>query len=184
MKNMTLKAGIVALTLIFSSCFSMGDSDREPELAVVNPETDSLIFIHIDLNILFRFSPAPDSVSIARVVPSIGFGRPMYQDGQLFYINGLRPNAIYRMLNYIYSETSGRTTYTNTVWFGLQGQSPYVVNNNKPGIYFLGSYKRGARGLERQDSPTEYELLEKLLWHYGGHPALKRRIEARMGELK
>ncbi len=83
--------------------------------------------------------------------------------------------------------SAGRTNYT----FGIPRQLTEMrVKFDKPGIYFLGSFKykdiktgffeQGKYDLEKADKPTEKEVVEKLLKLVKGtavEPRLKKHLE-------
>jgi hypothetical protein len=77
--------------------------------------------------------------------------------------------------------------------FPSQGQSKLDRRLDRPGLYYAGSWKyrkvktgffqQGKFDVEASRTPTELELLQKML-PYADHPHWKQMIEQRIRELR
>lgn len=156
----------------------------------INDPSNSLVFGYVDM------SAAPTKVSgahIMQVAPPTD--KPYWgtdvRDG-LFYTYYLPPGSYKLSSLHGSSMLRGEHQYN----FPRQGGGDTAVRIDKPGIYFLGAYKyQKARtgmfeqakfGIERVPSPTEAELLQRMLEQ---DPELKKsawadRIRERIARLK
>jgi len=158
------RVGIVVLATVVAiaaGCSSSGPS-RE-----INDPTNSLVFGYVDMG------DAPTKVNGAQLMqvappsdkPYWGMG---VKDG-MFY-NSYLPPGSYRLSSLHGSSfLRGEHQYN----FPRQGGGDTTVRIDKPGIYFLGAYKyktvksgmfeQSKFGIERVSTPTEAELLQRLL---------------------
>lgn len=133
----------------------------------INDPANSLVFGYVDM------SDAPTRMSgaqIMQVAPPTD--KPYWgtdvRDG-LFYTYYLPPGS-YKLATL---HGSGFFKGEHQYNFPRQGAGESSVRITKPGIYFLGSYKykrvksgffeQGKFGIERVNSPTEAELLRRIL---------------------
>ena len=150
-----------AFVAIAAGCSSSGPT-RD-----INDPTNSLVFGFVDMG------DAPTKVSGASIMqvapptdkPYWGMG---VKDG-MFY-NSYLPPGSYRLASL---QGSGFWAGEHRYNFPRQGGGDTTVRIDKPGIYFLGSYKyqkvktgmfeQGKFAIERVAKPTEAELLQKML---------------------
>lgn len=174
-------AGAVALA---AGCGSSGHK-RD-----INDPTNSLVFGYVDMR------EAPTKVSGAHIMqvappsdkPYWGMG---VKDG-MFY-NSYLPPGSYRLSSL---HGSGFFAGEHQYNFPRQGGGDTTVRIDKPGIYFLGAYRYqkvktgffegGKFAIEKVSSPTEAELLQKML---DTDPELKSsvwgdKIRQRLARLK
>jgi hypothetical protein len=157
------RAGIVLLAavLLLAGCRG-GGHGRD-----INDPSNSLVFGFVDM------SDAPTKVTgaqIMQVAPPTD--KPYWgtdvKDG-LFYTYYLPPGS-YRLASlYGSSFLRGEHQYN----LGRQGGGDTTARIEKPGIYFLGAYKyksvktgmfeQSKFGIERVSTPSEAELLQRLL---------------------
>jgi hypothetical protein len=156
----------------------------------INDPSNSLVFGFVDM------SEAPTKVSgaqIMQVAPPTD--KPYWgtdvRDG-LFYTYYL-PQGSYKLAT-LHGSSFLRGEYQYN--FPRQGGGDTAVRIDKPGIYFLGAYKyqkvksgmfeQAKFGIERVSSPTEAELLQRLL---DQDPEIKKsvwadKIRQRLSRLK
>ena len=151
----------------------------------LNDPTNSLVFVYVDM------SDAPTNIDDATLKPQgeEGYWHLVVEDG-LMYQRYL-PNGAYQ-----FSRLAGSSFLHGDVLydFPTYGQNASAISIQKPGIYFLGSFKykevktgffeAGKFDIERVDSPTELELLNRLLkedWVKGSQ--WEARLRARIAEL-
>ena len=156
----------------------------------INDPTNSLVFGFVDM------SDAPTKVSgaqIMQVAPPTD--KPYWgtdvREG-LFYTYYLPPGS-YKLAT-LHGSSFMRGEYQYN--FPRQGGGDTAVRIDKPGIYFLGAYKyqkvktgmfeQAKFGIERVQSPSEAELLQRLLEQ---DPELKKsawadKIQQRITRLK
>jgi hypothetical protein len=133
----------------------------------INDPSNSLVFGFVDM------SDAPTKVSGAQVMQvAPPTDKPYWgtdvRDG-LFYTYYLPPGSYKLATLHGSSFLRGEYRYS----FPRQGGGNTTVRIDKPGIYFLGAYKykdvktglfeQGKFDIERVSSPTEGELLQRLL---------------------
>lgn len=173
--------------LILAGLFLAGCSST-PELAEPEGEQPSLVFGHIDM------SDAPTDlgwVSMKRMrplteTPYYGF---WVVDGTFFVSN--TPPGTYKFVNF--GGHSGWKNMNATYSFPGQGKGELDREIQRQGLYYVGSwkYKKIKTGifqadkfdLVRVNTPTERELLERIL-PYAKHDFWKKAIERRVRELK
>lgn len=153
--------GLVALLPLLSGCASSGHG-RD-----INDPSNSLVFGYVDM------SDAPTKVSgaqIMQVAPPTD--RPYWgtdvRDG-LFYTYYLPPGSYRLAALFGSSFLKGDYQYN----MPRQGGGETTVRIDKPGIYFLGSYKykdvktgffeQGKFNIQRVGTPGEAELLRRIL---------------------
>jgi hypothetical protein len=184
---MTRRVGIfflVAIVTLIAGCAGGGHGRS------IDDPSNSLVFGYVDM------SDAPTKVTganIMQVAPPTD--KPYWgtdvKDG-LFYTYYLPPGS-YRLSSLHGSHfLRGEHQYN----MGRQGGGDTTVRIEKPGIYFLGSYKyktvktgmfeQSKFGIERVPTPSEAELLQKML---DTDPALKSsawadKIRQRIARLK
>jgi hypothetical protein len=120
--------------------------------------------------------------------PYFGF---LVVDG-MFY----NPNLVPGIFKFIEFGGNPKFFLENAIYtfsFPAQGKGEWDPVIEKPGIYFVGSYKykkiqtglfeQGKFNIIKIDSPTEKEVLEKLL-KYTGKTKWKQRVLDRIGELE
>lgn len=151
----------------------------------LNDPTNSLVFVYVDM------ADAPTGIDDATLKPQgeEGYWHLVVEDG-LMYQRYL-PNGSYQ-----FSRLAGSSFLHGEVLydFPVYGQNASAIRIQKPGIYFLGSFKykevktgffeQAKFDIERVDSPTELELLNRLLkedWVKGSQ--WDARIRARIAEL-
>jgi hypothetical protein len=171
------------LTLLFLAGCASDAIGPERDL---NDPTNSLVFAYIDM------SDAPTGVEDASLKPQgeEGYWHLGVDDGLLYQAH--LPAGSYQL-----ATLSGSSFFKGEVDynFPVYGQNESAVRIQKPGIYFLGSFKyqevktgifeKGKFDIERADTPTELELLNKLMqlkWVKGSQ--WEKRIQARIAELK
>lgn len=151
----------------------------------VNDPGNSLVFAYVDMG------DAPTELESASLKPQGEEGYwTMGVDDGLMSQEYLPPGA-YQLASLSGSSfLHGEVTYS----FPAYGRNEASVVIKKPGIYFLGSFKykevktgmfeQGKFDIERVNSPTELELLNRMLkqdWVKGTQ--WEARIRARIGEL-
>jgi len=184
MANRVAMAFLLAALAALAGCAG-GGHGRD-----INDPTNSLVFGYVDM------SDAPTKVSgaqIMQVAPPTD--RPYWgtdvRDG-LFYTYYLPPGSY--KLSTLHGSSFLRGEYQYN--FPRQGGGNTTVRIEKPGIYFLGAYKyktvktgffEGAKfGIEPVASPTEAELLQRIL---DKDPELQKsvwaeKIRSRIARLK
>jgi hypothetical protein len=151
----------------------------------VDDPGNSLVFAYVDMG------DAPTSVDSASLKPQgeEGFWTMGIEDGLMF--QEYLPPGSYQLASLEGSSfLHGDVVYS----FPLYGRNEASVAIQKPGIYFLGSFKykevktgffeQGKFDIERVDSPTEVELLNRMLkqkWVKGTQ--WEARIRARLAAL-
>lgn len=174
---------VALIGLLLAGCAST------PELTSPEGRNDlSLVFGYVDM------SDAPsklDFVWMKRMRPVED--KPYYSfwtvDGMFFRANV--PPGTYK-----FDKFGGHSGWKNTTYnyrFPEQGKTELDRQIAKPGIYYVGSYrykeiktsfwKPDNWDLERVNSPSERELLEKML-PYAKHEHWKKLIQNRIAELK
>jgi len=155
------------LAILFAAG-ALGGCASEPGRSIDDP-TNSLVFGYVDM------ADAPTSVDVVRlrqVAPpppdDKAFWRMGVRDG-MFYNSYLPPGSY--ILASLYGSSWWRGEYQYN--FPRQGGGDTAVRADKPGIYFLGSYKYKSVktgfleapkfDIERVDTPTEAELLQRML---------------------
>jgi hypothetical protein len=145
----------------------------------INDPSNSLVFGYVDM------ADAPTKVSgaqIMQVTPPTD--KPYWgtdvRDG-LFYTYYLPPGSYKLATLHGSSFLRGEYRYS----FPRQGGGNTAVRIDKPGIYFLGAYKykdvrtgffeQGKFDIERVSSPTEADLLQRLL---DSDPEVKKSVWA------
>jgi hypothetical protein len=133
----------------------------------INDPSNSLVFGFVDM------SDAPTKVSGAQIMQVAPPTEKPYwgtdvKDG-LFYTYYLPPGSYRLATLHGSSFLRGEHRYN----MGRQGGGDTTVRIEKPGIYFLGAYKyktvkagmfeQAKFGIERVPSPSEAELLQKML---------------------
>lgn len=133
----------------------------------INDPANSLVFGYVDM------ADAPTKVSGAQIMQvSPPAEKPywgMNVRSGVFYTYYLPPGS-YRLAT-LHGSSFLRGEYQYN--FPRQGAGQTTVRIDKPGIYFLGSYKyqevktgffeQGKFDIQRVDSPTEAELLQRIL---------------------
>jgi hypothetical protein len=175
----------VLLTLgLLSGCAS-SDPGRD-----IDDPSNSLVFGHIDM------SDAPTQVkfaSILQVAPPTDkpYWGTLVNNG-LFHSSYLPPGT-YQLASFGGSSFFGGGYEYD---FGRQGRNQTAVRIDKPGIYYLGSYKykkiktglfdQDKFAIERVNTPTEAELLKRILEKDSEVKGSKwaAKIRARLGQLK
>jgi hypothetical protein len=177
-----LAFGLIALGLL-AGCASSG-----PERDINDP-TNSLVFGYIDMD------DAPTSISYATIMqvapptkaPYWGLG---VRKG-LFYSAHLPPGS-YQLSRF---GGSGFFAGEHAYNFPRQGNQT-ALRIDKPGIYFLGSYKykseksgmfeAGKFSMQKVAKPTEAELLKRILAESDdiSKSAWRDRIQARLKQIK
>lgn len=171
---------LAALTVAGCASDSIG-----PERDLNDP-TNSLVFAYIDMG------DAPTSVDEASLKPQgeEGYWHMGVDDGLLYQAH--LPVGSYQLATLSGSSfLHGEVEYD----FAAYGRNASAVRIEKPGIYFLGSfrYKEVKTGffeadkfdIERADTPTELELLNRIMkldWVKGSQ--WEKKIQARIAELK
>ena len=152
----------------------------------LNDPSNSLVFVHIDM------ADAPTNIDDATLKPQgeEGYWHLVVEDDGLMYQRYL-PSGSYQ-----FSRLAGSSFLHGEVLydFPAYGQNASAIRIQKPGVYFLGSFKykeiktgffeQSKFDIERVDSPTELELLNRLLkedWVRGSQ--WEKRIQARITEL-
>lgn len=177
-----LVIGVVTLVLV-ASCASDG---HERDL---NDPTNSLVFGYIDMD------EAPTSISYASLMQVAPPTKTPYwglavRKG-LFYTSYLPPGS-YQMSKF---GGSGFLAGEHVYNFPRQANQT-ALRIEKPGIYFLGSYKykdvktgmfeQGKFSIDPVNKPTEAELLRRILDEGSGikDSAWRDKILARLAKLK
>jgi hypothetical protein len=131
-------------------------------------------------------------VSMKQLKPRIK--KPFYNfyvDEGMFYRGHVR-DGVFKFDSFGGHSSWGNTTYTFN--FPAQGKGSLDREIKKPGVYFVGSYrykkvktgffKPSEFDLEKIDSPTEKEVLERLLKWTIKQPKWKAMVEQRLKEIK
>ena len=174
--------GVLALALS-AGCASSGH-ERD-----INDPTNSLVFGYIDMD------DAPTSISYASIMQVAPPTQAPYWSlavrKGLFYTAYLPPGS-YQLSRF---GGSGFLAGEHQYNFPRQGNQT-ALRIEKPGIYFLGSYKykdvksgmfeAGKFSIENVNKPTEAELLRRILDDGSGikDSAWRDRILARLARLK
>jgi predicted small secreted protein len=157
-----LLLSLVALLGLLSGCAGSGGHGRD-----INDSSNSLVFGYVDMD------DAPTKVSgaqIMQVAPPTD--KPYWgtdvRNG-LFYTYYLPPGSYKLATLHGSSFLKGDYQYS----FPRQGGGETTLRIDKPGIYFLGSYKykdvktgffeQGKFNIQRVASPSEAELLRRIL---------------------
>lgn len=160
-------ANRVAIALLLAALAALAGCAGGGHGRDINDPTNSLVFGYVDM------SDAPTKVSgaqIMQVAPPTD--RPYWgtdvRDG-LFYTYYLPPGSY--KLSTLHGSSFLRGDYQYN--FPRQGGGNTTVRIDKPGIYFLGAYKyktvktgffeAGKFGIEPVASPSEAELLQRML---------------------
>lgn len=153
---------LILLPLLLSACATGGSA---PD---INDPSNSLVFAYIDMD------DAPTDVSyghLQQVLPKTDtpYWGMLVEDGILYNPN--LPNGAYQLSNF--GGGGGFFSTPHEYNFPAYGKNETAVRIERPGIYFLGSYKYEEvdTGFFEQDKfsikpvskPTEAELLRKLL---------------------
>lgn len=163
MRSSSISIMLVVLGLIVLP----GYAEDEPPISVDNPN-NSLVFGYVDM------SDAPTKVKgawLEQVAPPTE--SPYWSMGiekGLFYNTFIKPGSY--QLSSFSGSIFARGNYEYN--FSRQGQSKARVRIEKPGIYYLGSFKyvtvqkqgmfkRGKFSIERVSEPSEAELLRRIL---------------------
>jgi hypothetical protein len=178
------RSGLLILVALLAAC---GSSSIGPERDINDP-TNSLVFAYVDM------SEAPTKIDGASLKPQGEEGywhMNVAKDGQLLSQPYLPPGA-YQLSQL---EGSGFFAGNNVYRFPAYGRNETAVRIQKPGIYFLGSYRYtkvktgffegGKFAIERTNQPTELELLQRLekeSWVKGTQ--WEARIRNRIAELR
>lgn len=148
-------------------------------------EETSLVFGYLDL------SGAPTDlrwVTMKKVRPETSTPYyPMFVEKGLFFRTHV-PEGLYKFVQFGgHSFRMGNMTYS----FAQQGKQAMDPVVNKPGLYYVGSYKYEQVDpwpmtqrfrIARTARPTEAELLQQLL-DKAEHPAWKDKIQQRLKEI-
>lgn len=173
MKNRAAALLMAAAVSLLAGCAG-GGHGRD-----INDPTNSLVFGYVDMG------DAPTKVSgaqIMQVAPPTD--KPYWgtdvREG-MFYTYYLPPGSYKLATLHGSSFLRGEYRYN----FPRQGGSNTAVRIEKPGIYFLGAYKyktvktgifeQAKFGIERVQSPSEAELLQRLL---DNDPEIKKSVWA------
>lgn len=175
---------VFALLLLLTACASGGHGRS------IDDPSNSLVFGYVDM------SEAPTSVSWASIQQMAPPTEKPYcgtdvRDG-LFYTSYLPPGS------YKLSALGGSGFFKGEHQYNFpkQGAGDTAVRIQKPGIYFLGSYKykkvktgffeQGKFNIERVNTPTEAELLKRILDNDSEirNSAWAEKIRARLAQLK
>ena len=182
MKRISAVLAAVAVLGLVAACGSSGPA-RD-----INDATNSLVFGYIDM------ADAPTKISgatILQVAPPTD--KPYWPAGVkegLLYHYALPPGS------YQLASISGSSFWRGDYRYNFPRQgNEQAVRISKPGIYFLGSYRYkgvktgffegGKFDIERVDTPTEAELLRRIL----ESPEIKgsaweAKIRQRLSQLK
>ncbi len=184
MKHWSRITGWLALLAVLSGCAGGGHGRS------IDDPTNSLVFGYIDM------SDAPTAVKYAQIMQVAPPTEKPYwgtdvKDG-LFYTSYLPPGS-YQLASFGGSGFfKGEYQYT----FPRQGRGATAVRISKPGIYYLGSYKyvkvktgmfqQGKFDIERVKTPTEAELLKRILDKDSEikNSGWAEKIRARLAQLK
>jgi len=181
--------GRIGFTLgLFALALSAGCASSGHERNINDP-TNSLVFGYIDMD------DAPTSIayaSIQQVAPPTQepYWSLAVRKG-LFYTAYLPPGS------YQLSKFGGSAFFTGEHVYGFPRQgNQTALRIEKPGIYFLGSYKyrdvksgmfeQGKFSIDAINKPTEADLLRRILDEGSGikDSAWRDRIQARLAKLK
>ena len=183
MRHLLLVA-LLAMVSVLSGCAGSGHG-RD-----INDATNSLVFGYVDM------ADAPTKVSGAQIMQvSPPTEKPYWgtdvKEG-LFYTYYLPPGSYRLAALFGSSFLRGDFQYN----FPRQGGGETTVRIDKPGIYFLGAYKykdvktgffeQGKFSIQRVGSPTEAELLRRILEQDGElkGSVWEKRIRERLSKLK
>jgi hypothetical protein len=173
---------LVVLFSLLSACAGSIGPKRD-----INDRTNSLVFAYIDMR------DAPTEVDNASLKPQgeEGYWHMSVEDG-LMYQQYLPPGS------YQLATLSGSGLFKGSYRysFPIYGRNQSAIRIQRPGIYYLGSFRYkgiktgmfdadGKFDIERVDSPTEVELLQRILnqeWVTGSQ--YEERIRNRLAELK
>lgn len=174
-----------ALAVLAVACLSACASNSIGPERDVNDPTNSLVFAYVDMD------DAPTGIDSASLKPQgeEGYWTMGVEDGLIF--QEYLPAGAYQLASLSGSSfMHGEVVYN----FPTYGRNQSSVRIQKPGIYFLGSYKykevktgffeADKFDLERVDSPSEPELLNRMLkqkWVKGTQ--WEARIRARLADL-
>ncbi len=177
-----------ALVLLLLALGGCSVTPPTPSLKKPVEESSSLIFGYIDM----EDAPSPlihVSMKLMRPVtdkPYFGF---WVNDGLFF--RGDTPAGVYKFTQFAGGPRYGSTTHRYR--FPDQGKGMLDQTIDKPGTYFVGSYKyrevdtgffeAGKFELEPTTTPTELELLRRIL-PYANDPYWVTMIENRIRELE
>jgi hypothetical protein len=178
LKRIALVLSLAALVLL-AACAG-GGQDR-----IIDHQGNSLVFGYIDMA---EAPTAMSGASIAQVTPPTDkpyWGTDVRKG--LFYTYHLPPGS------YQLASVRGSDLRKVAYEYDLpQQDSEPTVHINRPGIYFLGSYRyvqtdsgAGDFALERMDTPTEAQLLQRILAEDSGvkGSVWEARIRERLSEL-
>jgi hypothetical protein len=154
---------------LFAAAALAGCASNEPGRSIDDP-TNSLVFGYVDM------ADAPTSVDVVRLRQVA----PPPPDDRAFWRMGVRDGMFYNSYlpsgSYILASLYGSSWWRGEYQYNFprqQGGGDTAVRADKPGIYFLGSFKyksvktgflEAAKfDIERVNSPTEAELLQRML---------------------
>jgi hypothetical protein len=174
---------VVCAALFIDGCFLFKKTVqlKEPE-----NESQSLVVGYIDME------DAPTwlgFVVMRQLRPKTEKNKLRFSISEGIFFNEFVPPGIFQFDRF--GGSSGNTDYT--FYFPLQGKKPMDPVIEKPGIYFVGSYKyknvkkpvfgKGEFDLIKSEKPDEKEVLEKLL-KLAGKTVWRQRIMKRLEEIK
>lgn len=176
--------GLLAASLVLAAC---GSGSIGPERDINDP-TNSLVFAFVDM------SEAPTKIDGASLKPQGEEGywhMGVAKDGQLLTQSYLPPGA-YQLATL---QGSGFFAGNNVYRFPTYGRNETALRIQKPGIYFMGSYRyvkvktgvfeASKFAIERINTPTELELLQRIQkedWVKGTQ--WEARLRNRIAELR
>lgn len=183
MRSKILLAAFVAFAFVLSGC-SDGRLIRDDDH---DTDKSTLVFGYVDM----KDAPCDLGwVSIRQVLPKTDkpFWHMSVDDGM--YWNSHMPAGAYEMESF--GGFSGWRNADYTFSLPRQATEWRFRANGKPGLHFIGSYKyvevktgffeAGKFEFQRVNSPTERELLERML-KFTESPTWKARIQQRIAEL-
>ena len=162
-----MRSSVCVVLVVLGLIVLPGFAGDERHIDVDNPD-NSLVFGYIDM------SDAPTKVTgawLRQVSPPTE--KPFWSMGVekgLFYNTFIQPGS-YQISSFA---GSGFVRGSYEYKFSRQGRNQTSVRINKPGVYFLGSYKyvkirkksmfkQAKFSIERVSQPTEAELLRRIL---------------------
>lgn len=181
MKSLVLIA-VLAQLLIGCSSRPVFKDPKEPN--------HSLVLMHIDM------TDAPTYAHWARATQFTPTQRFYYRFGSVpdDKLGTILHNQEVEMGKYKFTAFGGSAGNTNYT-FGFPPTGGLAkMQIKKPGIYYVGSFKysevktgffeKGKFNIEKQDKPTEKEVLTRFLKHVEKEGKWRRMIEKRLRELK
>ena len=163
---------LACLMVLLISGLYAGGGIKEPV-----KDGDALVYGYLE--VAPTLNHAAGWIGISQIFPVIDGLYMAGQRGKVFFLGGPRNEGIYRLAQWGYSYTVGRTTYTYTFATGLQGQD-MSVDVSKPGFYYMGAWKMDGNKIVPSTTWDEEKVLQELLVAFANYPTWKKKVQDRL----